>query len=128
GWILVQSTLAMVMLTAIGLVFRGRLVTSAHNRRVGLVILVTTGGFVLHRTVAFLLDAPALDTLVGDAVMVGVVTVLAGILLERWMIYGGPIAVVYLAIAVTAPSIAGPAFSALILVYAALAAWRWGAR
>jgi serine/threonine-protein kinase len=126
GWILVQSCIAMGMLSTIGVVFRKSLITSAHNRRVGLVILVTTAGFVVHRTVAYLRDSPPLDTLVGDAVMLGVVTVMAGVLLEPWMIGGGPIALVYLAIAVAWPGIAGPAFGALVLVYAAVAAYRWG--
>jgi len=125
-WILVQSSIAMVLLSTLGLVFRKRLITSAHNRHVGLVMLVCTGGFVVHRAVGVVLGTPPLDTLVGDAVMVGVVTVIAGLQLERWMIYGGPIAVIYLAVVIAAPSLAGPAFSALILIYAALAAWRWG--
>lgn len=118
--------IAMVLLSTLGLAFRRRLITSAHNRNVGLVMLVCTGGFVVHRAVGFVLGTPPLDTLVGDAVMVGVVTVLAGIQLERGMIYGGPIAVIYLGVTIAVPSLAGPAFSALILIYAALAAWRWG--
>jgi serine/threonine-protein kinase len=126
GWLLVQSAVVMAILSLVGLVFRRRLVTSAHNRNVGLVILATGAGFVVHRAAAYVLGSPALDTLVGDAVMLGVMTVIAGILLERWMIGGGPLALVYLAIAVASPSHAGPAFSALVLVYAAAAAWRWG--
>jgi serine/threonine-protein kinase len=126
GWILVQSCIALAVLSVIGLVFRKSLVTSEHNRRVGLVILVTTCGFVTHRAVAYLLDSPTLDTLVGDAVMLGVITVLAGVLLERWMLGGGPIALVYVAVAIAVPSVAGPAFGALVLVYAAVAAYRWG--
>jgi eukaryotic-like serine/threonine-protein kinase len=126
GWVLVQSCIVMGVLSVLGLVFRRRIVTSAHNRRLALAILVTGFGFVVHRAVAYMLGAPTLDTFIGDAVMLGVVTVLAGVALERWMIWGGPLAVVYLAIAVAAPSLAGPAFSALVLVYAAGAAWHWG--
>src|SRR5262249_27400213 len=110
----------------VGLVFRRRLVTSAHNRKLGLAILATGGGFIVHRAVAYMIGSPALDTLVGDAVMLGVVTVLAGILLERWMIGGGPLAPGSLPAPARSPSLAGPAFSALVLVYAAAAAWRWG--
>jgi hypothetical protein len=126
GWVLVQSCIVMTALSVIGLVFRRRLVTSAHNRRLTLAVLITGSGFVVHRAVAYVLGAPPLDTFIGDAVMLGVVTVLAGVVLERWMIWGGPLALVYLAIAVVAPSLAGPAFSALVLVYAAGAAWHWG--
>nr|HEX4316620.1 serine/threonine-protein kinase [Kofleriaceae bacterium] len=126
GWIVAQSALAVTMLSLIGFVLRKSLVTSAHNRRVGAVMLVTAGGFLVHRAVALLLGSPARDTLVGDAVMLGVVTVIAGIVFERWMIAGGPIALVYLAVAVALPEHAGPAFGGLVFVYAVAAAWRWG--
>jgi eukaryotic-like serine/threonine-protein kinase len=127
GWVLVQSCIVMGVLSTLGLVFRRRIVTSAHNRRLSLAVLVTGFGFVVHRAVAYALGAPTLDTFVGDAVMLGVVTVLAGVVFERWMIWGGPLAVAYLVLVVAMPSLAGPAFSALVLVYAAGAAWRWGA-
>ncbi len=126
AWLLIQSSIVMTVLSLVGLFFRKQLVTSAHNRRVGLLILVTAGAFVVHRATALALDGRPLDTLVGDAVILGVVTVLAGILLERWMLGGGPIALVYLAFAIASPSHAGPAFGALVLIYAAVAARRWG--
>ena len=126
GWIVAQSAFALVMLSLIGFVLRRSLVTSTHNRRVGAVMLVTAGGFLVHRSIALLLGAPARDTLVGDAVMLGVVTVIAGIVFERWMMGGGPIALVYLAFAVAMPDHAGPAFGGLVFVYAVAAAWRWG--
>jgi serine/threonine-protein kinase len=126
AWLLVQSSIAMVLLTVIGVGFRKRLVTSEHNRRVGLVILVTCGGFVAHRATGVLLDTRALDIFVGDAVLLGVVTVLAGLVFERWMLGGGPLALAYLAFAIALPQQAGPAFGALVFVYAAAAAWRWG--
>ena len=127
GWVLVQSCIVMGVLSLLGAIFRARLTTSAHNRKLALAILATGFGFVVHRAVAYLLNAPTLDTFVGDAVLLGVVTVLAGVMLERWMIWGGPLAVGYLALVVAMPSLAGPAFSALVLIYAAGAAWRWGA-
>ncbi len=126
-WLLVQSTIAFALLSAIGLVFRRRLITSEHNRRVGLVILVTCAGFVVHRAAGAVLDARAIDILVGDAVLLAVVTALAGLVFERWMLGGGPLAMAYIAIAIAWPHQAGPAFGALVLVYAAAAAWRWGA-
>jgi serine/threonine-protein kinase len=126
AWLLVQSSIAMVLLCAIGFGFRARLVTSEHNRRVGLVILVTCAGFVVHRATGVLLDSRSLDILVGDAVLLGVVTVVAGFVFERWMLGGGPLALGYLAFAIAMPQWAGPAFGALVFVYAAAAAWRWG--
>ena len=124
--LLVQSVVATTCLVAIGATFWRRLVTSEHNRRLAFVILATGCGFFAHRAVAYLRDASPVDTLAGDAVLLGVVATVAGILVERWMLGGAPLAVLYLAFALAVPHRAGPAFGGLVLVYAIAAAWRWG--
>ena len=123
--LLVQSAVVMACLVAIGAVFWRRLVTSAHNRRLAFVIAATGAGFLVHRAVGYLRDAPPLDTFAGDAVLLGVVATVAGILVERWMLGGGPLALLYLGFALAVPRYAGPGFGALVLVYAIAAAWRW---
>ena len=123
--IVLQAVIALVALSIIGVFARKSLASSAHNRRVGVVIIASCAGLVVHRVAALYTGAAPIDTLIGDAVMLGVVTVIAGAVLERWMIFGGVLAMIYVAAALAIPNHAGFAFGVLILLYGAAAAWRW---
>jgi predicted Ser/Thr protein kinase len=125
AWALVQGAVALAIILVLGAAARRSLAASAHNRRVGVLIAATCLALVVHRALALYLGAPALDTLVGDGVMVALATTLAGVTLERWMLGGAVLALIYVGFAIVIPSDAGMGFGGLMLTYAAIAAWRW---
>ena len=127
GWLLVQSLVMCWIFGAIGAVALRRGRASAHDRDIIALVLTTVAGFAVHRAAALVVGSRVIDSVVADAVLFGVATVIGGMLLERWMLLGAPLALAYIAVAAAAPVVAVPAFGAVVLVFAAIGVLRWGA-
>ncbi len=123
--LVVQGGFAVTVLSALGVVARRSFMASPHNRKVGLLLITTTSALLVHRALALYLGTPVLDTLVGDGMMVALAATLAGVTLERWMLWGTALALGYIGFAIAVPSDAAIGFTALFLVYYVAAARRW---
>jgi serine/threonine-protein kinase len=124
--VIVHGVVGIAALCTLGVVFRKTFLASVHNRRIGSVFLVSSAAFLLHRLVALHLGAPIAPTLVGDVVVVGAVSVVGGLTVERWMLVGGPIAVVYALVIAAFPLHAVPGFGLVVIAIMATATWFWG--